>query len=105
MPEPKKETVRIAVPETTRITQGNQPESSGLDALRILKPAAAAPAANVGKIQPQILGAEIAQTSPGIAVLSCETGGFDSIPRWFCWGLLSISAFTFLIEIWNYTLS
>jgi hypothetical protein len=49
--------------------------------------------------------AAIVQPAPGVVATSDATDAFDSIPRGFCWGLLSISALIFLIEIWNYTLS
>jgi hypothetical protein len=45
------------------------------------------------------------QTRSGIVPTSIAIGAFDSTPRWFCWGLLGISAFIFLIQIWNYALS
>jgi hypothetical protein len=34
-----------------------------------------------------------------------SAAAFDSIPRWFCWGLLGVSVLIFLIQIWNYALS
>ena len=47
----------------------------------------------------------IVQTAPGIVATSVSVDPFDSIPRWFCWGLLGLSALIFLIQIWNYALS
>jgi hypothetical protein len=47
----------------------------------------------------------IPQTKPGIIPTSTASGALDSTPRWFCWGLLGISALIFLIQIWNYALS
>jgi hypothetical protein len=47
-------------------------------------------------------------TMPSARVLAATSNrfeAFDSIPRWFCWSLLGISALIFLIQIWNYTLS
>jgi hypothetical protein len=49
--------------------------------------------------------AAIVQPAPGIVATSNAIDAFDSIPRWFCWGLLGISALIFLIQIWNYALS
>jgi hypothetical protein len=40
-----------------------------------------------------------------IFAASSSISVFDSIPRWFCWGLLGISVLIFLIQIWNYALS
>ena len=45
------------------------------------------------------------QLPPGAVATSKAIDGFDSIPRWFCWGLLGLSALIFLIQIWNYALS
>ncbi len=45
------------------------------------------------------------QTAPALVATSVSIDPFDSIPRWFCWGLLGLSALIFLIQIWNYALS
>ena len=47
----------------------------------------------------------IVQPAPVIVAPSNAIDAFDSIPRWFCWGLLGISALIFLTQIWNYALS
>ena len=47
----------------------------------------------------------IAPSAPGITATSKTVDAFDSIPRWFCWGLLGLSALIFLTQIWNYALS
>lgn len=47
----------------------------------------------------------LVQTRPALVATSVSIDPFDSIPRWFCWGLLSLSALIFLIQIWNYALS
>ena len=49
--------------------------------------------------------AAIVQAAPDFAATSNPVDAFDLIPRWFCWGLLGLSALIFLIEIWNYALS
>ena len=49
--------------------------------------------------------AAITPSAPMITATSKGLDGFDSIPRWFCWSLLGISALIFLIQIWNYALS
>jgi hypothetical protein len=45
------------------------------------------------------------QLASGTFATSRTIDAFDSIPRWFCWGLLGLSALIFLIQIWNYALS
>ncbi|HEV2841192.1 MAG TPA: hypothetical protein VGW39_07715 [Chthoniobacterales bacterium] len=47
----------------------------------------------------------IVQPAAGLAATSKSIDPFDFIPRWFCWGLLGLSALIFLIQIWNYALS
>jgi len=47
----------------------------------------------------------IVPPAPGLAATSKAIDAFDSIPRWFCWGLLGLSALIFLTQIWNYALS
>ena len=47
----------------------------------------------------------VVQPAPGLGATSKALGAFDSIPRWFCWGLLGLSALIFLTQIWNYALS
>ena len=49
--------------------------------------------------------AAIVQPASITVATSNAIGAFDSIPRWLCWGLLGISAFIFLTQIWNYALS
>src|ERR1043166_3549848 len=44
------------------------------------------------------------QPAPALAT-SGPLASFASTPRWFCWGLLGLSALIFLIQIWNYALS
>jgi hypothetical protein len=49
--------------------------------------------------------AVITKTPPVGGATFSSADAFDSIPRWLCWGLLSISALIFLIQIWNYAVS
>jgi hypothetical protein len=49
--------------------------------------------------------AAIVQPAPVIVGTSDAIDPFDSMPGWFCWGLLGISAVIFLIQSWNYALS
>lgn len=69
------------------------------------RPSVPAPALNVMKTQPLGTRPAIVQTSPVIVAPSSTIDVFDSIPRWFCWGLLGIAALIFLTQIWNYALS
>jgi hypothetical protein len=86
-PGPKKDTARItSLPEPFPV-RGPAVKTKKPQSL-ITRPAAAV-------MQP---GSVIAATSDAI-------DAFDSIPRWFCWGLFGISALIFLIQIWNYALS
>gem|GEM_PF-3424201 len=105
MAEPKKETVPISLPQKTETTPGHPHEGSGHDVLRILGSMPPAPAVDVRRAQPQITGSPIAQTSPDMVRLPHGGDAFDSVPRWFCWSLLGLSALIFFIQIWNYALS
>ena len=80
---PKKETARISI---------------------LPKPTIAPrPAVNMTKTQPLIMHPSgIAPASPVIVATSKASDPLDSIPRWFCWGLLGTAALIFLIQIWNY---
>jgi hypothetical protein len=46
-----------------------------------------------------------ARTAPRLVATSSAIDAFESIPRWFCWGLLGLSSLIFLIQIWNFALS
>lgn len=105
MAESKKETIPVALPQKPETARGHPHEGSGHEVLRILGPTVPALAANLKKALPQITGSAIVQTSPVMVRSSHEVDAFDSIPRWFCWGLLGISALIFFIQIWNYALS
>ena len=82
-PGPKKETARIKI---------------------LPKPVVAAkPAVNMTKTQPLIMRpVGSAPASPITVVTSRPVHGLDLIPRSYCWGLLGISAFILLLQIWNY---
>ena len=54
---------------------------------------------------PELSAAATLPSAPIMAATSNGLEAFDSIPRWFCWSLLGISALIFLIQIWNYALS
>lgn len=82
---PKKETARISV---------------------LPKPAAQPkPTVNMTKTQPLLI-----QPAPGVQpvpviITSKPLAPLDTIPRSLCWGLFGVSAFIFLIQIWNYVVS
>ena len=131
MAEPTKDTVRIALPPRLETEPGPQNGAAKQDPAGIALPsrAAAIPESLRSRSEPagteNFGGASIqpglkkdtarisspprpakvmTQTSPVVAT-SNAADAFDSIPRWFCWGLLSLSALIFLIQIWNYAVS
>jgi hypothetical protein len=104
MAEPKKEAVRIALPQQPETVL--PPNVAAPPVLNPLpKPASTKAETTANLLSPAGARPAIAQTSPVMVVPSSTIDAFDSIPRWFCWGLLGISAFIFLIQIWNYALS
>lgn len=162
MAEPKKETVRSALPQEPEIRPGLQNEGAKQDLARISQPSrtpaipprrspppviqpspvnAGTPVVSWRRppvLPPKVPASPIAHPLPkrepqrkNFAGVSVQPGpkketaritilskpapvsvttsnaidAFDSIPRSFCWGLLGISAFIFLIQIWNYALS
>jgi hypothetical protein len=121
MAESKKETVRAVFPQKREIMPGFQ--SAGLrqgtapisQSSRVVPPSDADTASSHRPrgLSSSVIASPIApplparpavvQTSPIVVTATRER--FDSIPRWFCWGLLCISALIFLIQVWNYALS
>jgi len=131
MVDPKKDTVRIALP--TRLEQApadasaaNQdiarivlPSRPPVTSVRRLPPtigpfppakdesAMAAPSANPG---PKNETARIsvlprpALVAPAV-ITSRPVAPVDAIPRSLAWGMLGVSAVIFLIQIWNYVVS
>jgi hypothetical protein len=83
---PKKETARISI---------------------LPKPAATpAPAINMTKTQPLLVSPPAIGVQPApVIITSKPLAPLDSIPRPLCWALFGISAFIFLIQIWNYVVS
>ena len=140
MAEPKKETVRIALPpraapkdagqnggakDTARIVLPSRtpviPPRRVPPAISPSTPAAEAvsespvaslrrppvappkPTVNMTKTQPLIMRpVGSGPASPITVVTSRPVHGLDLIPRSYCWGLLGISAFILLIQVWNY---
>jgi hypothetical protein len=94
MTEPKKETARIVSPQMPEASRGL--EVGPLGPLRVF----ASPIAHPLPTHPAV-----ARTPPIMAAPSNTTDAFESIPGWFCWGLLGISTLVFLIQMWNYALS
>jgi hypothetical protein len=109
MAEPPQESVHSALPQTSEITpvippRRFLPPTSENFASVSIQPGPKNETARI-PILPARSAAATAQTRPAIAPTSIASDAFDSIPRWLCWGLLGISAFIFLIQIWNYALS
>jgi hypothetical protein len=134
MAEPKKETVRNALPHMPEATPGLRNDGAKRDMARIPLPART-PAILPRRSPPTIAvlanvaaspiphplpkpasvsiqsgpttrpAATILQPAQVIAATARAINAFDSIPRRSCWVLLAISAIIFLIEIWNYALS
>jgi hypothetical protein len=92
MAEPKKETARIAFPQ--------KPETIVRRPPPILPSQAASPPVLHRLPKPNGV-----PPPPAIVATSKTIDAFDSIPRWFCWGLLGLSSLIFFIQIWNYALS
>jgi hypothetical protein len=110
MAEPPKESVRSALPqspETTPVIPPRRflpPTSQNLASVPI-QPGPKNETARITILPGPPAAAGITQARPAVAPTSIASAASDSIPRWFCWGLLGISAFIFLIQIWNYALS
>ena len=82
---PKKETARISV---------------------LPRPAAqAAPAVNMTKTQPLLLHPTPGVQPAPVIITSKPLAQLDGISRPLCWALFGVSAFIFLIQIWNYVVS
>jgi hypothetical protein len=110
MAEPPQESVHSALPQTPEITRGIPPRrflpprSENFASVPI-QPSPKGETARIAILPAGSAAGATAHTKPVIAPTTIATNASDSIPRWFCWGLLGISAFIFLIQIWNYALS
>jgi hypothetical protein len=109
MAEPPQKSVRSALPqspETTPVIPPRRflPPTSQNFASVPIQPGPKNEAARI-TVLPGPAAAGITQGQPGIVPTSIAGAAFDSIPRWFCWALLGISAFIFLTQVWNYALS
>jgi len=105
--EPEEATSSIIPPADTQTAEA-EPGPKKETARRILpKPVVPPkPAVNMTKTQPLIMRpAESMPASPITVVTSRPVHGLDLIPRSYCWGLLGISAFILLIQLWNYVSS
>jgi hypothetical protein len=113
MAEPKKEAVRSALPQRPELMSGLQRDVASHDIAQIpLPPRSAAIPPRRSSPTITLPSLDAAQPSPvtvahpaTVLATSKAPEPFDSTPRWFCWGLLGISALIFLIQIWNYALS
>lgn len=89
---------------TASIHPGPKKETARISALP--RPAAApAPSINMTKTQPLLIRPGAAVQPGPLVTASKPAGGFDSIPKSFCWALLGIAALIFLIQILNYVVS
>src|SRR6266404_5666691 len=135
MAEPKKETVRIALPprpeqtavapsiikrDTARIVL---PTRTPVAPIRRLPPQIApwpaseatteaptvlprpTPTINMTKTQPLLIHPVGTTPVAPVVITSKPIAPRDAIPRSLAWGLLAISAVIFLIQIWNYVVS
>jgi hypothetical protein len=103
--EPEKATSRIAPPADAPTAEAEPGPKKETARIAILPKPVVAPksAVNMTKTQPLIMRpAGTAPASPITVVTSRPVHGLDLIPRSYCWGLLGISAFILLIQIWNY---
>jgi hypothetical protein len=110
MAEPPKESVRGALPQTPETTpvippRRFLPPTSENFASVSIQPGPKNETARITVPPPRSTAGATSHTQPAIVPTSIVSDASDSIPRWFCWGLLGISAFIFLIQIWNYALS
>ncbi|PZR73848.1 MAG: hypothetical protein DLM73_09505 [Chthoniobacterales bacterium] len=62
-------------------------------------------AVNMTKTQPLLVRPAATVQAAPVILTSKPVNPFASIPRSYCWGLFGISAFIFLIQIWNYFVS
>jgi hypothetical protein len=113
MAEPKKEAVRSALPQRPELMSGLQRDVASHDIARIPLPPRS-PTIPPRRSPPAITLPSLDAAQPGpvafvqpatVLATSKAIESFDSTPRWFCWGLLGLSALIFLIQIWNYALS
>jgi hypothetical protein len=95
MAEPKKEPVRIALPQGPGPTLRRPP---------VLQPDLKKETAHI-TLLPRPAPEAAMHPAPAIVATSKAIDAFDSLPGWFCWGLLGISVVIFLSQVWNYALS
>ena len=103
--EPEEAISRIAPPADAQTAEAGPGPKKETARIKILpKPVVPPkPAVNMTKTQPLIMRpVGSAPASPITVVTSRPVHGLDLIPRSYCWGLLGISAFILLIQIWNY---
>ena len=91
--------------QTNLLPRIDAPATSGNLAGVSVQPGPKKETARVGVLPRPLPPPANVQPAPGMVATFNAIDAFDSIPRWFCWGLLGISAFIFLIQIWNYALS
>ncbi len=96
--------LRLVPKETDQLPRPDAPMASQAFACASVQPGPKKETARVTTL-PRTPQPAIGQVAPGMAATSNAIDVFDSIPGWFCWGLLCLSVLIFLIQIWNYALS
>ena len=103
--EPEEAISRIAPPADAQTAEAEPGPKKETARIKILpKPVAPPkPTVNMTKTQPLIMRPVGSGPASQITVVTSRpVHGLDLIPRSYCWGLLGISAFILLIQIWNY---
>lgn len=97
--------LRLVPKETGQLPRPDAPMASQAFARVSVQPSPKKETARISLSSGALAQPAIVQSAPDLLATSTSVDGFDSIPRWFCWGLLGLSALIFLIQIWNYALS
>jgi len=97
--------LRLVPKETDQLPRPDAPMASQAFAGVSVRPGPKKETARITILSRESPPPAIGQTAPALVATSVSVDPFDSIPRWFCWGLLGLSALIFLIQIWNYALS
>lgn len=97
--------LRLVPKETDQFPRPDTPMASQAFAGVSVQPGPKKETARITILSEVAPPAAIVRTAPGSIATSTSIDAFDSIPGWFCWGLLGLSTLIFLIQIWNYALS
>jgi hypothetical protein len=97
--------LRLVPKETDQLPRADAPMASQAFGRVSVQPGPKKETARIGILSRASAPPAIVQTAGALVATSVSVDPFDSFPRWFCWGLLGLSALIFLIQIWNYALS